>query len=628
MSKSVAMGEAGPSTPAAKKKRRARPDRAAKLKARRELRETVVKSCLRGGVRGDARCKDAVVTALRRRVDAFSRRVGFASVALQGIVKEAFDGVDDVGAAVVPPELFEQTFVRQLLLGTDDAILPSPLVADYYARHPDLAPPADHPRFMSDSNVYSAGAIKLLTNLKNSLTTNVERRVWRFAKAIQTVRGWGDGDKKTLVRDVLGWPPTTAHGCCFPRRLDVVEAVSEQRRVLGLADGERVGKAWVRSPGNLAAMLRHAAALVRFEEANDLPTFSLTPICRVRRHFVIVDTSVFFGVARELGLVAGGLDAFEELADDHWRSVFNIDRLAGRNKTFTRTIETDGTAWCVHFTCPKLAAAAGPKGDVQLDTKRFRYVAIDPGRENIYFAAERDGDAVRTWRLTRKAYYRESGASVAIRRSNRWNENVADEIAALANASPRGVDVARHEAYIAAFVATFPSLWHEFSKTRWAEQRLRLYGGKKRVFARFFERIRRADPSRDVVVAYGSASYAPGGRFELSVPTTKAFKECAARFQTRAVDEYRTTAVHHEDDSILQRVAVRGRRTANWDARAKATVSRGLLWCGSTGNSKFVNRDKNAALNILRCLTNRPRALTRTPDKRKLERVVGKVIRR
>lgn len=622
------MDKAGPSKPATKKKRRARPDRAEKLKARRELRETVVKSCLRGCVRGDAQLKDAVVAALRRRVDAFSRRVGFASVALQGIIKEIFDGIHDVGTVVVPPEVFEQTFVRQLILGTDDALLPSPLVADYYARHPELAPPADHPRFMSDSNVYSAGAIKLLTNLKNSLTTNVERRVWRFAKAVQTVRGWGGVDKTTLARDVLGWPPTTTNGCCFPRRREVVEAADEQRRVLGLGEGERVGKAWVRSPGNLAAMLRHAVAVARFEEANDLPTFSLTPICRVRRHFVTVDTSVFFGVARELGIVTGSMDAFEELADHHWRSVFDIDRLAGRNKTFTRTVETDGTAWCVHFTCPKPVAAAEAKGGVKIDAKRFRYVAIDPGRENIYFAAERDGDVVRTWRLTRKAYYRESGATVAIRRSNRWNENVADEMAALAEASPKGANVARHGAYAAAFVATFPSLWREYSKPRWAEQRLRLYGGKKRVFARFFNRIRAADPSRDVVVAYGSASYAPGGRFEVSVPTTRAFKECAVRFRTHAVDEFRTTAVHHEDDSILQRVAVRGQRTANWEARAEATVSRGLLWCGSTGNSKFVNRDKNAALNILRCLAGRPRALTRTPDKRKLQRVVGKVIRR
>ena len=42
----------------------------------------------------------------------------------------------------------------------------------------------------------------------------------------------------------------------------------------------------------------------------------------------------------------------EELGNDHWRSIFNIEKTKGTNKTFTGTIETDGIAVCMHFMKP------------------------------------------------------------------------------------------------------------------------------------------------------------------------------------------------------------------------------------------------------------------------------------
>jgi hypothetical protein len=50
-----------------------------------------------------------------------------------------------------------------------------------------------------------------------------------------------------------------------------------------------------------------------------------------------------------------------------------------------------------------------------------------------------------------------------------------------------------------------------------------LYGGKKRVFAKFFnnveEQIKAAAPGFNIVMAYGSAKFASGGPNEVSVPT-------------------------------------------------------------------------------------------------------------
>jgi hypothetical protein len=81
------------------------------------------------------------------------------------------------------------------------------------------------------------------------------------------------------------------------------------------------------------------------------------------------------------------------------------------------------------------------------------------------------------------------------------------------------------------------SVWKETLHPKWANQRLRMYGGKKRVFANYFSQLE--TPGKKTVVAFGYAKFAPGGKNEISVPTNWAFKECSYRFQTHAVDEFR-----------------------------------------------------------------------------------------
>ena len=72
------------------------------------------------------------------------------------------------------------------------------------------------------------------------------------------------------------------------------------------------------------------------------------------------------------------------------------------------------------------------------------------------------------------------------------------------------------------------------------------------------------------------------------------------------VDEHRTTKVCYDCDKELQSVKALEKR--------EGRKIRGLRRCCSTEcrNSQLKNRDANAALNIMRCLTNnRPAALQR-----------------
>ena len=88
------------------------------------------------------------------------------------------------------------------------------------------------------------------------------------------------------------------------------------------------------------------------------------------------------------------------------------------------------------------------------------------------------------------------------------------------------------------------------------------------------------------------------------------------------IDEFRTSKVCYLDDSILKRVGLK-------DSIDKKNWLRGLLWCCSTKISKFISRDLNGAMNILRCaLGPRPLALQRKTNQEKIIDVLGKVIKR
>ena len=266
-----------------------------------------------------------------------------------------------------------------------------------------------------------------------------------------------------------------------------------------------------------------------------------------------------------------------------------------------------------------------PKNPINLETTRL--IAIDPGRTNIIFAAEELPDkTIKTCRLTRSQYYRESGILDARKMSESWQRGLKRQLNTMSEASPKGVSLASFKRFLEADLSVANALWKEYFKKRWAQQRFRLYGGKMRVVAKFFNKMVNSNKdNRNLMVAYGASKFRSGGPGEVSVPTSKMYKACKESFETYPVDEFRTTRVHHEDDTILDCV---GRRNTD-SGRVEAV--RGLLWCGSTkqGNSKFVNRDLNGALNIRRCLllSERPASLDRASCRgQRLSKTIGKMI--
>ena len=129
-------------------------------------------------------------------------------------------------------------------------------------------------------------------------------------------------------------------------------------------------------------------------------------------------------------------------------------------------------------------------------------------------------------------------------------------------------------------------------------------------------KLRKAVPNCNIVVAYGAAKFAPGGTGELSVPTSRAYKECVTRVSTKVTAEFRSSKVDYKDDSVLQQIAVKG---------SNGFALRGLLW--NAGEKEFVSRDLNAAMNIRRYLLFRPAILNQRLATAKLVQSIVKRIK-
>jgi hypothetical protein len=113
-----------------------------------------------------------------------------------------------------------------------------------------------------------------------------------------------------------------------------------------------------------------------------------------------------------------------------------------------------------------------------------------------------------------------------------------------------------------------------------------------------------------------------------SIDVRLAFLDDGREFWSLDETSFRTTRIHHGDDSLLEKVGVPKQQPGK-DVTVIQDV-RGLLWWGTSKKGKFVSRDRNGALNILRCFLEpeRPYMLDRRewvgrplPDAKVLKRI-------
>ena len=660
-------------------------DRSIKLKERSHHKETVVKCTLNSVLIGSKEYKDVIRNSINIRVSAYSQRAVKASRALGLIIRQMIAEETDLANPINTYNcISDQTFIRQLMIGTDRCSVEHPRIKQLFDYCPELFydkklvktkmktkkmttieknkskldERSQRERYLGDRNIYSAAGIKIIANIWTHLKVNIIKVI---KKAVYKCAPGTKEEQVEILFSICGWKrnikkkkPSTSK----KRKKDdqpppesVITLGEEQHRfvrtcrhILGLdTDDTVLDDAWIDKKKNAPNMLLFFAHTLRMLEANEgEKLFALIPMIARKRHFITIDTSVLYGIARDTGMIGPTCsdEAFAANGLDHWASLLDFKKHLPGSKLpgsklprgkFTGTIETDGISVCIHYTRPLDTPRVGKKTKpVQLERpskeirESSRIISIDPGRSNIIYAVEvlKDG-TFRKSRFTRRQYYTESGINKANKQVQSWhNKYCRAHIDAMSKVSSKGVSLDTYKAFLKVDHVHGPGISNEHMKKRWAEQRLRLYGGKKRAIACFFNRMldgRSKHGKRDdrpVLVAYGSAKLASGGKGEVCVPVSGVFHACKDRVPTYIVDEWRSTRISYTDDSILGYV---GTISKEKDKEDTVRQVRGLLWGQSTNQtngkfvSKFVNRDLNGALNIHRCflLEERPAMLDR-----------------
>lgn len=615
--------------------KRKRPDRAKKLQDKKTNKETVVKCCLLKYLYGDSDTKIKIQDAIDRRVLAFSQQYVIASLGYSYIARKVFENVEDVRNSELPELFFEQTFARQLMLGQEATHIENPWITSFIETYPQLYESID--RCFYDRNIYSAGARLLLTNIINHLQLNILSVIRRLNKK---------GTKHETIASlymVLGYSMPDWLAPVFPQQRDFYDSIREQREILSLTEpNDKIDTPWTKDKTKLRIIMRYFIYANRLLKTRNHTLFNILPIAKVKRHYITIDSYVLYGIMTDTRLVDCSEKIFLEHKNAHWESLLKLNKLNHQSKKdkekgkeprkrFTGTVQTDGISMCVHFTRPKTAKdevlkKKGKKGAEYLIANESiiinegdRVIAIDPGRTNIIYAVEKVGNEYKVYVLTRNQYYTESGILDARDNTNKWLRNVKETMVAMSLVSTKDICTVAFERYMEAYLFQYDTLWSELSHTKWSRQRLRLYAGKQRVMDNFFNQIRKGgDSDKRIIIAYGTGCNIAGGKNEMSVPVSGIFKQCCQNFETKLTDEYRSTKVHHEDDSILDNII----------RKDTGERLRGLLWCSSTNNNKFVNRDLNAAINILRCATSSERPTSLCHHHPKVVMKVGKVVKR
>lgn len=343
---------------------------------------------------------------------------------------------------------------------------------------------------------------------------------------------------------------------------------------------------------------------------------SLIPLCTPKRHFMTIDSTVLLNmlinVVEKMGENAPCWikdivlydkmcdDAIHVCRDEMWRNTFGLKKLNTSSKRqFDYQIDTDGISACFHFSYPKPPDQTERDQNDRsslMDAKRI--ISIDPGRTNMVTAYDTYLD--RFFTFTRKHYY--SSFRGSMEKLKAWEQKMKPINEEMSEFSLRSANAVKCEGYRNVYFKWYFDIWRSRLALNRARESLNVFFKKRKVLDQFFAKMRGPKDLPKPKIAYGAASIRPHAHGEMSVPVKYVLKVCKKFYDTTMVNEYLTTKTHEVCGSRMHPVRNEGEPANHW--------IRGLYWCQTC--RKFVNRDRNAALNILlaaRCIEGRPNHL-------------------
>jgi len=553
-----------------------RPDVVQRLKDRKGKRELVVKCSLPGRL-----IEKQLMPELQKWVSTVSKVTNKGSLVFNRLLLHCLNN------NIPLPDLSDQTLYLQCFnIGVGKLYKANPLLEQvwkaYFKNFPTLE------KCRGDTQAYVYASKQYMTNFKNSLVFAFEGRQKKHVLRWCLENKLTKEDAYAIRCAINGW------GCRKVVPEKAIFFVQEQRAIIGIKQDDEVTHTFLGT--HMEQIVKYYYHVLKYMETfPDAPRFTLAPISRIKSHFLTIDSTVLFEMMKNVELVKANKTDFMGMRDDMFASVFNLKGLCSGE--FTYMVETDGISLCVHFKVSKQESEASNR---ELKKASERVIAIDPGRTNLIYGVEKmPSGKVKTYKLTKGEYYTAAGMKEATRKAKVWEAGIHQEELIYRRQSPKSSEGVVFDAFLADYASVYQKLWDVKTQKKWGRERLRVYSLKKKTLDRFFNTMK---GDTLPTIAYGAAKFNPTSKNELSAPTTYLSKTCSHHFPLVFVDEYNTTKVCHCCNERLCPVKKDDKEV------------RGLRWCSSTKCRTFLNRDLNAALNILRCFesgTMRPYSLSR-----------------
>jgi hypothetical protein len=342
-------------------------------------------------------------------------------------------------------------------------------------------------------------------------------------------------------------------------------------------------------------------------------TFSIAPICDIRRQCIILSTTVL----KDLKKLFGIPPVFDESPLDY---IFrDLQKLRSKDKGWKLqgTVRTDGVSLCVIFERKKRDA---PKAAVRTQVPE-RIVAIDPGTINMYFGVEKDANGnYKTYKYRTKQYYHDGFVWASRNRMDAAKRECDDVLERLSQCLKKTVVLTRQLEYWRTYVDNWKRLFACLATRMRSKLSMNVYIKGNQSIDKFLMSLKGSSRKDSVLIAFGAAKFSSTIRGTLSCPTSRAYKRCAAIFKTLLVDEYNTSKYCPRCSEARLLTAPKEARMCR-DGIRRMFDSRSVKRCSSPEcsraaaehpserirniardeNAYEMSRDKVGALNILKC---------------------------
>jgi hypothetical protein len=479
----------------------------------------------------------------------------------------------------VPP--ISSTFFRQCMVAESSDPVINYTIQNEFVDHPEIK------RFIGDGFSINYAANLYTTVFDNNLWMPFESRLKGYVQDWIVVNNVDPDLTGVIICRIIG----KTHSLPTVLSQNVWAFIVEERLLLGNPD--------VLYPETIQAdiLLRYLFRILEYKRVYQrYHGFSIAPLSEVRRHHVVIDTTVLYVMINEVFKRLGEdspmwiqevallpkEEAIHQYRDVMWSKM--VDYLNLSRHTFTHSISTNGIEYCVKFMQPKTECEELNLFKIlqRVDpTAIIRVISIDPGRTNLITAYDPLYD--RFYTLSRRGYY--SVIKSSLQRIKNWERKLQDINQMMSDFSLRSSDLETCRGYRRVYFKVYNRLWTARLEKKRAKESFRMYSVKRSVIDRFFMSFMAGGLPKPII-AYGAATMRAGGRGELNVPVKAVYAACRRFYLTFKVNEHLSTQCHSECGSRMHPVKKHGLQKP----------VRGLKYCRVC--EKFVNRDRDSCKSI------------------------------